>query len=415
MMRKCTHKNSVLFSWARALCVLVVAFSAAASAAPLARCPFDNEVHVATREGLIYLRYALGMRDAELVAGSVFSSAQANAAAAALECPSCKPQMDINGDGLFDAHDATVIARVLAGFKGNALTDGLQHGSGSRPSAVAQQQFIAEGCPVNAPVVVLAAGDVAYCPTGYATSNALQTAATLRRVPGVPVLVLGDLAYFSGTPAEFNDCFDPTWGVEKPRLRPTPGNHEYVTPGAAGYFAYFGSQAGRTTRGFYSFDVGDWHIVSLNSSIDSATGSVQERWLRDDLTKSSRRCILAYWHHPLFTSSPRGYNNKMLDIWRTLHEFKATLILNGHEHNYERFARQTPDGVADPINGMRQIIAGTGGLGMTPMVNVATNSEVRQALGYGLLKLTLSGTGYAWDYLPAVEGVFVDSGADTCR
>ena len=414
-MHDTAHDKSILFAWARAACISLLVFSVAASAVPVARCPFDNESHVATREGVIYLRYALGVRDAALMTGTGFSSAQANAAAAAVQCASCKPQMDINGDGQFDAHDATVIARVLAGFKGNALTDGLQYGAGSRASAAAQQQFIADGCPVSTPVVVLAAGDVAYCPAGFATSNALQTAATLRRVPGVPVLVLGDLAYVSGTPAEFSGCFDPTWGVEKPRLRPAPGNHEYITPEAAGYFAYFGSQAGRTTRGYYSFDIGDWHIVSLNSNIDSATGSVQELWLRDDLTKSSRRCILAYWHHQLFTSSPRGYNNKMLDIWRTLHEFKATLILNGHEHNYERFAKQTPDGVADPINGMRQIIAGTGGLGMTPMVNVATNSEVRQALGYGVLKLTLSGTGYAWDYLPSVEGVIVDSGTDTCR
>jgi acid phosphatase type 7 len=384
-------------------------------AGTLARCPFDNEVTTLTREGATFIRYALGLRGNALVSGTSFSAAQANAVADAITCVSCRPQLDINGDGAFDIHDATIIARVVAGFKGPAITEGLQFGTGSRPSAAAQQQFIHDGCPVNAPVVVLAAGDIAYCPSGAAASNAMQTAAALRRVPGAPVLVLGDLAYFSGTPAEFNDCFDPTWGVEKARLRPAPGNHEYVTPDATGYFGYFGTQAGLAMRGYYSFDVGDWHIVSLNSNIDAVTGSTQELWLRDDLGKTSRSCILAYWHHPVFTSSPRGNNAKMRDIWSTLGEFRTAVILNGHEHNYERFAKQNANGVVDLINGIRQFIVGTGGIGMTPMVTPQTNSEVRNALTFGALKLTLASNSYAWDFVPAVEGVVVDSGTASCR
>lgn len=388
------------------------------AAGTLARCPFDNEVTTLTREGTVFIRYALGLRGTALVTGTSFSAAQASAAADAIECASCKPQLDINGDGGFDIHDATIIARVLAGFKGNALTDGLQFGSGSRPTAASQRQFIADGCPVSTPVVLMAAGDIAYCPTGFALSGAATTAAALRRVPGVPVLTLGDNAYASGTPAEFATCFDPTWGVEKARLRPAPGNHEYFTVDAAGYYGYFGSQAGASTRGYYSFDLGDWHIVSLNSNIDSTAGSVQELWLRDDLTKSSRRCILAYWHHPLFTSSPRGYNAKMKDIWRTLAEFRATVILNGHEHNYERFAEQTPDGVADPANGIRQFIAGSGGFGLTVFPippQPQPNSEVRNDVNLGVLKLTLASTSYAWDFLRASDGVAVDTGAANCR
>ena len=410
------RKTPFCVAWLRAVCALVfVCTTTALGATTIARCPFDNETAASTREGLIYLRYALGLRGSALVTGIGFSGAQAPAAVASIECPSCQAQIDINGDGQFDAHDATIIARVLAGFNGDALTRGLQFGSGSRPTALLQRQFVIDGCPASVPVVLLAAGDIAYCPSGAAASNAAATATVLRQVPGVPVLLLGDLAYFSGTPSEFNDCFDPTWGVEKPRLRPSPGNHEYNTANATGYYAYFGTQAGRTARGYYSFDLGDWHIVSLNSNIDAAAGSAQELWLRDDLAKTARTCTLAYWHHPLFTSSPRGYNAKMKDIWSTLFEFRATVILNGHEHNYERFAKQNPDGVEDTVNGIRQFIVGTGGIGMTPMVTPAANSKVRESLTYGALQLTLASNSYAWDFVPAVEGVVVDSGSANCR
>ncbi len=418
-MHRNSRRNPICAPWLCAayalLLACVVTAATTASAATIARCPFDNQTTTSTREGLIYLRYALGLRGGALVAGSSFSSAQAPAAVDGIECPSCQAQIDINGDGQFDAHDATIIARVLAGFTGNALTQGLQFGTGTRPTASLQRQFLADGCPTSTPVVVLAAGDIAYCPSSAAASNAAQTAAVLRRVPGVPVLLLGDLAYSSGTPTEFRDCFDPIWGVEKPRMRPSPGNHEYNTANATGYYAYFGTQAGGTAQGYYSFDIGDWHIVSLNSNIDAQTGSAQELWLRDDLAKTARTCTLAYWHHPLFTSSPRGYNAKMKDIRSTLSEFRATVILNGHEHNYERFAKQNADGVADPVNGIRQFIVGTGGIGMTPMLTAVANSEVRSALTFGALQLTLASNSYAWDFVPAVEGVVVDSGTANCR
>ena len=395
--------------------LLLSAGPAPLSALPTARCPFDRDTASLARDGLVYVRYALGLRAAPLVAGTALTTAQALAASEAITCASCLPQLDINGDGEFDANDAAVIARKLAGFTGARLTDGLTLGTGLRPDAASQQLFVASGCPVSSPVIVLAAGDIAYCPAAPAQSNAAQTAAVLRRVPGVPVLTLGDNAYFDGTALEFSSCFDPTWGVEKARLRPAPGNHDYNTANATGYFGYFGAAAGRTDRGYYSFDLGDWHIVSLNSNIDAATGSAQELWLRDDLGKTARQCILAYWHHPLFTSSPRGDNLKMRDIWRTLDELRATLILTGHEHNYERFAKQTAGGVADPVNGIRQIIVGTGGAGMTPMPVPRANSEVREALSFGVLKLTLASNLYDWEFLPAVPGVIVDSGTATCR
>ena len=404
----------------RRLAILLLPLMLAAGATPLsalptARCPFDRDTASLTHDGLIYVRYALGLRAAPLVVGTALTAAQALAAGEAITCPSCLPQLDINGDGVFDGNDAAVIARKLAGFTGTQLTAGLTLGTGLRPDAASQQLFVASGCPVSSSAIVLAAGDIAYCPAAPAQSNAAQTAAVLRRVPGVPVLTLGDNAYNDGTALEFSSCFDPTWGVEKARLRPAAGNHDYNTANATGYFGYFGAAAGPPDRGYYSFDVGDWHLVALNSNVDAATGSPQEQWLRADLAATARRCKLAYWHHPVFTSSPRGDNLKMRDIWRALDDLGASVILTGHEHNYERFARQNADGVANPTTGIREFIVGTGGIGMTPMPIPRANSEVREALSFGVLKLTLHSDHYDWEFLPAVQGVIVDSGTATCR
>ena len=358
----------------------------------------------------MYARYALNVRGAPLVAATGFAPEHAAAAQAAMECPSCSPQLDINGNGAFDATDALIIARHIAGFRGAALTVGVTL-TGSRNTSALVEAFITGGCSVATPAVLLAAGDIAYCPVDAARSNAMATAAVLRRVPGVPVLALGDHAYNDGTAAEFASCFAPTWGVELPRLRPSPGNHDYGASGAdpLGYFGYFGRLAGATPRGYYSFDLGQWHIVSLNSNIDAAAGSVQELWLRDDLANTARKCVLAYWHHPVFTSSPRGDNPKMADVWRALSDFKVDIVLNGHEHNYERFKKQTPTGVV-AVDGIRQFIIGSGGVGHTAAVPpLKPNSELFNALTYGVLKLTLEPNAYSWEFLPEMLGVVVDS------
>ena len=397
-------------------CALLVG---AVLAAPVARCPFDNELVSAQREGMMYTRYALNIRGAPLVAATGYASEHAAAALASMECPSCWPQLDINGNGTFDATDALIVARHIAGFRGAALTTGVVFSSGSRNTSALVESFIAGGCSVATPAVLLAAGDIAYCPTTVAASGAAGTAEVLRRVPGVPTLTLGDNAYFSGTAAEFASCFAPTWGVELPRLRPSLGNHDYGNNGTggtdpSGYFGYFGRLAGVTQRGYYSFDLGQWHIVSLNSNIDAAAGSVQELWLRSDLAKTSRKCVLAYWHHPVFTSSPRGDNPKMQDVWLALYEFKVDVVLNGHEHNYERFAKQSATGVL-AANGIRQFIVGSGGIGHTASVSLKPNSEAFNALTYGVLKLTLDSSAYSWEFLPEVAGVVVDSGTAACN
>lgn len=388
-------------------------------AAPIARCPFDNELVSAQREGMIYARYALNIRGVQLVTATGFQPEHAAAAQAAMECPSCWPQLDINGNGAFDTTDALLIARYIAGFRGAALTSGVALGSGSRNTPALVESFISGGCTAATPAVLLAAGDIAYCPVDAASSSAVATAAVLRRVPGVPVLTLGDNAYVSGTAAEFASCFAPTWGVELPRMRPSPGNHDYGNAGAGGaeplgYLDYFGRLAGVTQRGYYSFDLGQWHIVSLNSNIDAAAGSAQELWLRNDLANTARKCVLAYWHHPVFTSSPRGDNPKMLDVWSALSDFKVDVVLNGHEHNYERFGKQNASGVLS-VDGIRQFIVGTGGIGHTAAVAIKPNSEAFNALTYGVLKLTLDASAYAWEFLPELTGVVVDTGSAVCN
>ena len=366
----------------------------------------------------MYARYALNVSGAPLVAATGFAPEHAAAAQAAMECPSRWPQLDINGNGAFDATDALIIARHMAGFRGAALTAGVTL-TGSRNTNALVEAFILGGCLVATPAVLLAACDIAFCPVDAASSNAAATAAVLRRVPGVPVLTLGDNAYVSGTTAEFASCFAPTWGVELPRLRPSPGNHDYGNSGAGGaeplgYLGYFGRLAGATPRGYYSFDLGHWHIVSLNSNIEAAVGSVQELWLRNDLANTARKCILAYWHHPVFTSSPRGDNPKMQDVWRALTDFKADVVLSGHEHNYERFNKQAVNG-ALATDGIRQFIIGSGGIGHTASVAIKANSEAFNALTYGVLKLTLECSAYSWEFPPQLTDVVVDSGSAACN
>jgi hypothetical protein len=223
--------------------------------------------------------------------------------------------------------------------------------------------------------VVVGAGDIASCDgTSEATARLLDSI-------GGTVLTLGDHAYPRGAQAEFRACYDPTWGRHKARTRPTPGNHEYEVPGAAAYFEYFGANAGPAGRGYYSFDVGTWHVVSLNSNADIAA---QETWLQNDLEASRRRCTLAYWHHPLYSSGPHGENLAVRDLWRVLFRSNAEVVLSAHDHLYERFAPQDHHGDFDPVRGLRQFVVGTGGAQPHAPQNTMPNSEVRIAT-FGVL------------------------------
>jgi hypothetical protein len=257
---------------------------------------------------------------------------------------------------------------------------------------------------------LIAVGDVASC----SSQGDEATAALVDDIQGT-IILAGDIAYESGTAKEFADCYDPSWGRHRSRTRPAPGNHEYETPNAAPYFAYFATSAGAPGLGYYSFDLGAWHIVSLNSNVDAGAGSAQEKWLRADLAASTAHCTLAYWHHPVFSSGLHGNISVMKDIMRALYELNADVVISGHDHDYERFGPQTADGVADPARGIREFVVGTGGRSLTPTLFVRPNSERRYFGGYGVLRLELDSQGYIWEFVPVAAGVTVDSGTGLCH
>lgn len=259
--------------------------------------------------------------------------------------------------------------------------------------------------------VLVGAGDIARCGIKE-LAGAAATARLLDHIEGT-VVTLGDHAYTTGSTKDFRDCYDPTWGRHKARTRPSPGNHDFFTNNGAPYYEYFGAAAGADRKGYYSYEAGAWHIVSLNSNVDAGMRSAQVAWLRDDLKAHPTECSLAYWHSPVFSSGDHGNNPKMADVWTVLFEHGVDIVLNGHDHDYERFAPQDPKGKPDPERGIREFIVGTGGGGVYKFETIKPNSEVRDNTSYGVLKLTLDPTSYEWEYLPAV-GTFRDSGHGSC-
>ncbi len=264
------------------------------------------------------------------------------------------------------------------------------------------------------PVTVLAAGDIAGCDT----TGDEKTAAILDATPGT-ILTLGDNVYDRGTAKEFKDCYAPTWGRHRDRTRPSPGNHDYGNGRALAYYDYFGEAAGERGKGWYSFDLGAWHLIALNSNCAAiggcGPGSKQERWLRADLADNPRRCTMAYWHHARFSSGLHGSNDVTAPLWEALEKAGADVVLAGHDHDYERFAGLAPDGRPAPAGGMRQFVVGTGGRSLYPFRAPIAGSEVRHAAGYGVLKLTLREAGYEWRFLPVEGSTFSDSGEAACR
>lgn len=268
---------------------------------------------------------------------------------------------------------------------------------------------LGEPLPSDDPVLV-GAGDIAEC-SGDADE---ATAALLDNIPGT-VFTTGDNVYENGTEAEFMDCYDLTWGRHKARTYPAPGNHDFNTEGATGYFNYFGPVAGEPGKGYYSYDLGAWHIVVLNSTIQVNAGSEQEQWLRADLAAHPAACTLAYWHYPRFSSGDtHGSSVRMQPLWQALYDHGADVVLAGHEHNYERFAPQDPLGNADPIRGIRQFVVGTGGRSHYPITTPIANSEVHNADTFGVLKLVLHSDSYSWEFIPEEGETFSDSGTAPC-
>ena len=263
--------------------------------------------------------------------------------------------------------------------------------------------------------VLLAAGDIASC----SSSGDEATAALVAAQPSALVVTLGDDVYDSGTPSEFAHCYDPSWGASRARTRPAPGNHDYATPGAAGYFEYFGALAGDPAKGYYSYDVGAWHVVALNSNcsvVSCAAGSAQEQWLRADLAAHPTACTLAYWHHPRFSSGTvHGSSTAVAPLWRALYDNNADLVLSGHEHNYERFAPLDPAGRVDEGRGVRSFVVGTGGASHYPLGTPISGSEARNSDTFGVLQLTLEADGFDWRFLPQPGKTFTDAGSARCH
>jgi hypothetical protein len=259
------------------------------------------------------------------------------------------------------------------------------------------------------PQTLVGAGDIGWCNMG-----ADQTARLVQGISG-QVFTAGDNAYMDGSLRNFVDCYAPTWGRFLDRTRPVAGNHEYDTDTAArGYYTYFGAAASAATLGYYSYRLGDWHIIALNSALPGVGfGGGQLAWLEQELRAERAKCTAAIWHHPRFSSGPNGPNLYTRAAWALLYDADADIVINGHDHLYERFARQYRDGRRDPVRGIQQFTVGTGGAALYPFTpNISANSEVRISQ-YGVLKLTLSSTGYDWQFIPVSGGG--DSGHGDCH
>lgn len=276
------------------------------------------------------------------------------------------------------------------------------------------------GATETAPVVrMIGAGDISSCSNQHDSVTAEQVVGYLAEWPDATVYTLGDNVYEDGTAAQYANCYDPTWGRFKASTRPALGNHDYHTSGAQGSFDYFGSLLGPPGRGYYSYDLGAWHVVVLNSNnsdVPTEIGSEQQLWLENDLATNTKGCILAYWHHPRFystSSGSPGLSNKMKQLWIDLYEAGATLILNGHEHHYERYAPQDVDGRPTP-RGIRQFIVGTAGSVRAQPTVVPPNGEVQKGRTRGVMELLLGDGWYSWNFIAAQGDPFTDSGTGAC-
>jgi hypothetical protein len=314
--------------------------------------------------------------------------------------------------------NGTVSFAVVSDSSDGAYYDSREAGDDGPRLVVSTPEPTASPAPpapaVEADPVLVGAGDIASC----TSSGDEATAALLDKIPGA-VFAIGDQAYPNGSARDFQRCYEPSWGRHKARTRPAVGNHEYHDADARAYYDYFGPAAGQPGLGYYSYELGAWHIVVLNSNcaeVSCAPGSAQERWLRQDLATKGKACTLAYWHHPLFTSGRNhGPEPLVRPLWQALYDAGAEAVITGHNHQYERFAPQRADGSLDAERGIREFVAGTGGASHYAFGRIAAHSEARNADTYGVLELTLHPTGYDWQFVPQAGRGYADAGSGTCH
>jgi hypothetical protein len=327
--------------------------------------------------------------------------------------------------------DASVAGSTTYAYTVDAVDVAGNHSAQSTPASATTP-----ATPVPDPVIA-AAGDIACDSTSSSYNGGVGTATSCKEMATsnllldplpTAVLALGDEQYECGALAAFQQSYDPTWGRVKSITRPIVGNHEYEQPttgvgcpgpgDASGYSTYFGAAAGTPGQLYYSYDIGAWHLIALNSECGHVGGcffgSPEEVWLRTDLLNHPDPCTLAYWHEPMFSSTIAAARSAFQQFWKDLYASGAEIVLNGHDHVYERFAPEDPSAVADP-NGIREFIVGTGGRSHIGFSRVAANSEVRNSTAFGVLRLTLHPTSYDWNFVPAAGSTLTDSGSTPCH
>jgi YD repeat-containing protein len=342
---------------------------------------------------------------------------------------------DLDGNGSFetDTGSSQTASRSYASAGDVAVKLRVTDDAGATADATRTLTVNAPDPPPSTDPVIAAAGDIACDPGSSAYNSGLGTSSECRQKPTSDLLVgaglagvltLGDNQYDDGTLAKFQLAFHPTWGRVKSIIHPGIGNHEYQTSGAVGYFDYFNGvansngPAGERGKAYYSFDVGAWHLIALNSNcsiVSCAAGSVQEQWLRADLAAHSNSCVLAYWHHPRFSSGTHGNNPATQPLWQALYDANADVVLNGHDHGYERFGRQDAGGALDSTRGVREFVVGTGGRNHYSFTGAQPNSEIRNSDTFGMLRLALHANGYDWRFVPESGKTFSDSGSESCH
>jgi hypothetical protein len=261
-------------------------------------------------------------------------------------------------------------------------------------------------------VTFIGAGDIANCEVAGG-GGARSTALILDRYPNAVIFTTGDHAYQTGSDKDFKTCYEPTWGRFKARTRPSVGNHDLITDRGKPYYDYFGEAAGPRNLGYYSYEVGSWHVIALNSAIPARKGTEQMKWLAEDLAAHKTECTLAYWHIARYSSGAHGSDPLMADAWKILYDAGTDVVLASHDHDYERFAPMDDRGKPDD-KGIRSFVVGTGGGGVYEFKGKAQNSEVKDNTTYGVLKMSLKPGSYDWEFIPMPGKTFRDSGSGKC-